>query len=65
MEEKENKELQDAINHFEAIAEIFRLGGEKETEHAIYAKLLKKLKYYEACIASGELRWKKEKKQNG
>lgn len=54
--------LDEAIAHFEAVATVSRLNGDNTPDHADYARYLKQLKWYEAAIASGELVWKKERK---
>jgi hypothetical protein len=54
--------LDEAIAHFEAIADLARANGDATPDHADYARYLKQLKWYEAAIASGELVWKKKRK---
>lgn len=63
MDEKERKELEEAIGHFEAIAHYCRGVGDFNSKHSAYARFLRRLAYYEDCIASGELKWKKQKKE--
>lgn len=54
--------LEEAIAHFEAVAEYLRQIGQPNTAHLEYARYLKQLQWYEMAIASGELVWKKKRK---
>lgn len=55
--------LDEAIAHFDAVAECCRDKGEPQPTYACFARYLKRLRVYEAAIASGELVWKKERKK--
>lgn len=54
--------LDEAIAHFDAATELLRLNGHDATEYAEYARYLKQLRWYEAAIESGDLVWKRGKK---
>jgi hypothetical protein len=55
--------LDKMIGHFEVVSEHFRLEGKKDSTYAEVARFLKRLRHYEAAIASGKLVWKEEEQQ--
>ena len=61
--------LDEAIAHFDAVADFVRQDGNDGTEYADVARFLKQLRWYEAAIESGDLVWKRKRKpkevQNG
>lgn len=54
--------LDEAIAHYDAMAELLRLNGKDGTESAEVARYLKQLRWYEMAIESGELVWKRKRK---
>ena len=53
-----DKKLDDIIDHYESVATFCRLGGNPSGIHADTAEYLKRLRYYEEAIKTGQLVWK-------
>lgn len=54
----EDKRLAGFIDHFTAVAAMGRLDGNPSIMHEEVADYLKRLKYYEEAIKTGQLVWK-------
>ena len=58
MTDKSIARLNETIDHFDTVATFGRIEGKPRGMHGEVAQYLKKLKYYEEAIKTGQLVWK-------
>ena len=53
-----DKKIDELIDHYETVATIGKMMGRNDGLHGATAEYLKRLKYYEEAIKTGQLVWK-------